>query len=80
MKVFIMDQYVLLEVPGSFNFFRDVVVKILFENLNMFISSAPAFCNLTQPTISLPLVIKLLKRLFFLSISILFWMLNEGDP
>ena len=68
MKVFIMDQYVLLEVPGSFNFFRDVVVKILFENLNMFI------------TISLPLVIKLLKRLFFLSISILFWMLNQGDP
>ena len=63
-----MDQYVLLEVPGSFNFFRDVVVKILFENLNMFI------------TISLPLVIKLLKRLFFLSISILFWMLNQGDP
>ena len=80
MKVLIMDQYVLLEVPVLFNFFREVVVKILFENLNMFISSAPAFCNLTQSTISLPLAIKLLKRLLFFSISILFWMLNQGDP
>ena len=34
MKVFITDQQVLLEVLGSFNFFREVDVKVLFWKFN----------------------------------------------
>ena len=48
---------VTLVVLGSFNFFREVVVKFSFEDLIMFISSALAFYNLTRSTTNLPLVI-----------------------
>ena len=71
---------VTLVVLGSFNFFREVVVKFSFEDLIMFISSALAFYNLTRSTTNLPLVIQPLKWEFFFSISVLIWLLNRGGP
>ena len=59
-----MDQYVLLEVLGSFNFFAKLMQKFCFEDLITFISSALAFCNLTRSTINLPLALQFLTLSF----------------
>ena len=76
-KVFIMDQYVLLAWLGLFNFLwgwcRSFLLKI---KLYKFISSAPAFCNLTWSATYYYHLVKI-KIWFFFSISVLIWLLNQ---